>query len=274
MTTKTDEKERSYVKLKKDRHRKSKSSTLSQEGAQSIHRTVSLLRTVAEYNGRGSRLSQIARKAGLPITTVHRILAALVSEGFIEHDPMSKHYHLGIELYTLGIKAQQFAIRDKYRMSLECIAQETEDSVYLVMRSGFDALCVEHIESKFPIRIMAYNVGSRRPLGIGTASLALLSFSRDYEIETILEANKLQYKKHNNKTVQNLRSLINLTRKFGYVFNEGNYMKGVNGVGVPIYNHQGNVVAAISVAAISERIDQARSKKIARLIKSEIALVR
>ncbi len=61
MTTKTDEKERSYVKLKKDRHRKTKSSTLYQEGAQSVHRTVSLVRTVAEYNGRGSRLSQIAR---------------------------------------------------------------------------------------------------------------------------------------------------------------------------------------------------------------------
>lgn len=121
---------------------------------------------------------------------------------------------------------------------------------------------------------MEYNVGSCRPLGIGTASLALLSFSRDYEIETILEANKLQYKKHNNKTVQNLRSLIDLTRKFGYVFNEGNYMKGVNGVGVPIYNPQGNVIAAISVAAISERIDQDRAKKITRLIKSEIALIR
>jgi DNA-binding IclR family transcriptional regulator len=159
-------------------------------------------------------------------------------------------------------------------MSLECIAQETEDSVYLVMRSGFDALCVEHIDTKLPIRIMAYNIGSRRPLGIGSASLALLSFSRDDEIETILEANKLWCKKHNNMTVQKLRSLINLARKFGYVFNEGNYMKGVNGVGVPIYNHQGNVVAAISVAAISERIDQARSKKIARLIKSEIVLVR
>ncbi len=61
MTTKTDEKERGCVKLKKDHHRKSKSSTLYQEGAQSVHRTVSLVRTVAEYNGRGSRLSQIAR---------------------------------------------------------------------------------------------------------------------------------------------------------------------------------------------------------------------
>jgi len=274
MTTKTDEKERGCVKLKKDSHRKSKSSTLSQEGAQSVHRTVSLLRTVAEYNGRGSRLSQIARKARLPISTVHRILAVLVSEGFIEHDPMSKHYHLGIELYTLGIKAQQFAIRDKYRISLERIAQETGDSVYLVMRSGFDALCVEHVESKLPIRIMAYNVGSRRPLGIGAASLAFLSFSRDDEIDTILEANKLRYKKHNNMTVQKLRSLITLARKFEYSFLEGHFLKGVTSVGTPIFNRHGDVVAAVSVAAISERIDKARAKIIAKIIKAEIALVR
>jgi len=266
MTTKTDEIERGCVKLK--------SSALSQKGAQSVHRTILLVRTVAEYNGRGSRLSQIARKARLPIPTVHRILAALISEGFIEHDPMSKLYYLGIELYTLGIKAQQFAIRDKYRISLERIAQETGDSVYLVMRSGFDSLCIDLMDGEAPIRIMTYSIGSRRPLGVGSASLALLAFLQDDEIETILEANKLRYKKHNNMTVQKLRSLITLARKFEYSFLEGHFLKGVTSVGTPIFNRHGDIVAAVSVAAISERIDKARAKKITKIIKAEIALVR
>ena len=47
-------------------------------------------------------------------------------------------------------------------------------------------------------------------------------------------------------------------------------MKGVNGVGVPIYDEEGKVIAAISVGAIAEWLDQAKAKKIADLIKSEI----
>ncbi|RLC31577.1 hypothetical protein DRH13_02850 [Candidatus Woesebacteria bacterium] len=34
------------------------------------------------------------------------------------------------------------------------------------------------------------------------------------------------------------------------------------GVGVPIFNHHKNIVTAISVAAISERIDKAGVKKL------------
>ena len=46
------------------------------KGAQSVHRTISLLRTVATYNKQGVNLSKIARDTGLHTATTHRILAA------------------------------------------------------------------------------------------------------------------------------------------------------------------------------------------------------
>jgi DNA-binding IclR family transcriptional regulator len=133
--------------------RTSNSHLAFQEGAQSVHRAILLLRTVAASNEHGMRLSQIAKKAELSIPTAHRILTALASEGFLEYNLSSKCYHIGIELYALGSKAQQFALREKYRTCLENIARETLDSVYLVVRSGFDALCIDDIEGKSTIRI-------------------------------------------------------------------------------------------------------------------------
>jgi DNA-binding IclR family transcriptional regulator len=199
----------------------------------------------------------------------------LVSEGFLDYDPISKCYHIGIELHSLGIKAKRFALKEKYRICLGNIAHETNDSVYLVVRSGFDALCIDSIEGKSTIRIMTYNVGSRRPLGIGAGSLALLAFCPYEEIETVLEANRRRYKRDSDMTVSKIRTMIKDAQKIGFVFNQGTYMKGINGVGVPLYNNdRGEIAAAISVASISERIDFARSKKIAKLIKSEISLIR
>ncbi len=64
-----------------------KKSPPKQKGAQSVHRTVALLRAVAKYNDQGANLSKIARKVGLHVATAHRILSALVAEGFVSYDP-------------------------------------------------------------------------------------------------------------------------------------------------------------------------------------------
>ncbi len=253
---------------------KAGSGSLFTDGTQSIRRTISLIREISDSNGKGIRLSHIAKRVGIPTSTVHRMLSVLVSEGFIEYDSISKLYYLGFALYALGNKAYQFSIREKYRGCLECIAQVTDDSVYFVRRTGYDAICIDFIEGKFPIRTVTYNVGTLRPLGVGSASLVLLSFLNNDEIETVLEANKLRYNEYNKMTVTKLRGLIKHTRKLGYAFNEGYFMKNINGVGVPICSDQGEVIAAISVGSFFERIDREKSKQIAELIKSEISKIR
>jgi len=243
------------------------------EGTQSILRAILLLRAVAEADEQGFRLYQIADAVGLPSTTAHRILNVLVSEGLLEYDPAFKTYHIGIGLYSLGNKATRFALRSKYRSCLENIAHKTQDSVYLIVKSGLDALCIDSIESNSTIRIMTYNIGSREPLGIGAGSLALLSFSPDEEIKSVVEANRLRYKSNNDTSVTKLKNQINRARKLGYVYNRGAYMKGINAVGWPLFDETEKIIAAISVASIAERINTERSREIAMLIKSEISQI-
>lgn len=244
-----------------------------QKGAQSIRRTVALLRAVARHNDHGARLSMIAREEGLHVATARRILGALVEEGLITHDPSSKFYHLGIGLYLLGQSAHQFTIRNRYRSCLDRLAQETGDTIYLIVRSGNDALCIDRVEGHFPIRIMTYDVGARLPLGIGTAGLAYLAALPDDEVESVLKSNTHRYARHNDMNVKKVRALVSLSRRIGYTSNEGNYLKGATGVGQPIYDRQGSVVAAVSVTAIADRMDRRRQKIIADLIKSETAVL-
>jgi len=241
------------------------------EGTQSIFRAILLLKTVAEADEQGFRLYQIADAVRLPITTVHRILNVLVSEGLLEYDPALKSYHIGIGLYSLGSKATHFGLRSKYRSCLENIAHETKNSVYLIVKSGLDALCIDSIQSKSMIRIMTYTIASREPLGIGAGSLALLAFSSDEEIKFILEANRLRYEKNKDTSVIKLKSQIKKARRLGYVFNRGAYMKGINAVGLPLFEVTGEIAAAISVASIAEQIDFDRSKEIVDIIKLEIS---
>ena len=119
-------------------------------GAQTIGRAIGLLRDVARHNERGARLSELSRDAGLNLSTTHRLLAVLAAEGLITHDASSKRYHLGIELYHLGSAAYQYTVRERFRATLEKIAHETGDTVFLLIRSGDDALCIDRVEGSYP----------------------------------------------------------------------------------------------------------------------------
>jgi DNA-binding IclR family transcriptional regulator len=149
------------------------------EGSQSILRAFKLIRSVAKHNERGIKLSKIASETGLHVATTHRILSVLVSEGILACNFKPKCYHLGMEVYLLADTARQFFIRDQFRSVLEQIAKKTEDTVFLLIRSGNDVLCIDRMEGKFPIRLMTIDVGVRKPLGIGAGSLSLIAFLSD-----------------------------------------------------------------------------------------------
>jgi len=238
-------------------------------GGQSITRAVAILRVLAKHTEQGGRLSQIARETKLHVATCHRILSILAQEGLVTHDPITKIYQLGLELYRLGSAAQQFSIRGRLRGALENLAEEIEDTVFLMIRSGNDSLCVDRVEGRYPIRTVPVEIGSRRPLGFGPGSLALIAFLPEDAFEKIVQANKSRYL-HYKLRVGNIRDLAAKGRQEGYVLSDGVFHQNVVSLGVPIFNRRGEVVCAISVSAIRSRMDPSRRERIARLIKKMI----
>ncbi len=236
------------------------------KGTQSVQRTVLLLRTVAKYNKQGVNLSKIARDTELHTATVHRILSALVLEGFLTYDSISKLYHLGIELYHIGMEAHHFSICERYHSVIEKIAEKTEDTVFLLIRSGNDVLCLDRVEGEFPIRAMTIEIGARRPLGIGAGSLALIAFLPEEEFKMVLSDNQDRYPDHKGLTNSDITKLAKNSQKNGFVVSKGLFHEGVTSVGVPVRNRHGKIVAAITVAAIDKRMGLSRRKEIAELV--------
>ena len=238
------------------------------KGVQSIHRAIALLRAVGRHNDHGAALSQIARESKLHVATVHRILSVLAQEGFITHDSISRRYHLGLELYLLAGSAQQFAIRNQFRRAMEQIAHETGDTVFLLIRSGNDALCIDRVEGKFPIRTVPVDIGARRPLGIGAGSIALMAFLPSDKVEGILSANAPRYPQFKKLTRKAIQALADLSRKSGYGISEGVFHEGVTSLGIPIGNEKGEVIAAITVSSTSQRMDKKRRQEILEIVKT------
>jgi DNA-binding IclR family transcriptional regulator len=255
---------------KKEKGKSRPAGAENRSGAQSLHRAISLIRAVARHNDPGSTLSKLARESSLHVATAHRMLSVLSKEGLVFHDPVSKHYHLGIDLFLLAGAAQQFTLRHQFRTALEKIAQETGDTVFLLIRSGNDALCLDRVEGKFPIRTVPIDIGIRRPLGIGAGSLALIAFSAPEEVEPILRANARRYPQFKKLTREDIQSIAAQSRKTGHVVSEGLFHEGVTSVGIPVFREKGEVIAAITVSSVSQRMGEKRRGEIAQLVKKVI----
>ncbi|KJS30703.1 MAG: hypothetical protein VR64_14765 [Desulfatitalea sp. BRH_c12] len=238
------------------------------DGAQSIHRAFAIIRIVAHYNTTGVKLSKVSRQVDLPSSTTHRILSVLVNEGMVSYNALSKCYHLGIALSLLGLEAHQYELRHVYHHILEKIARHTGDSAFLLIQSGCDVLCVDRVVESTPIQVLTFDIGGRRPLGVGPGSLAILASLPEADMRHIVQLNERRYTLFNGYAPEDLQRMIEAYRQQGYIVNS--VTPYTMGVGVALVDKTGNLIGAVSVNGIISKMDKKRQREIARLIQSEI----
>ena len=219
----------------------------------SVQKACRILRVMSD--SRNARLTDIATASGQDKATTLRLLDVLVREGFVQRDPQTKRYTLGTETFVLGAAAAaRFDPRPIVRPALIRLASTFHDSTILSIPRGAESVCVDLELGSFPIRANYLEIGSRRPLGAGAGSLALLAWMPDTEIEAVMPVlvEKLQrYPRIDQRVLE--RHIVE-SRSRGYALMVDLVVDRMGGIAVPILGSDGRPVAAISIAALTERI--------------------
>ena len=241
---------------------------------QSVNRALEILHILSfNASSSGMRFSDLQAQSGLSKGTLHRLLKSLLIGGFVEQAAGSRVYYLGLEFLSMGERAaNRLDIRAVTQPSLERLALATGDTVMLTIRSGLDAVCIDRREGSFPVKVLTQNVGTRRPLGVGSGSLALLAAAPDDEVENVLRRNSHRLAPYPSVSVDALRMAVADARERGYAFNPGHLLKGMCGIGVTIYLAT-QPAAALSIAASHGRMNIERRKEVADMLKREAARV-
>ena len=228
-------------------------------GAGLLQRSVALLRVLATAGRRGAALTALARHTGLSNSTVHRLLAQLIAERLAMKMEDSKRYALGPLAYELGLAAtHQFDIRSLCRPLIERLASEVAETVYLIQRSGIEAVCLDLVEGPTPVRVVTLHVGSRRPLGLGAGGLAILAALGDDEQQATLAQVQERIAKEWNFPEHILRESLQAARETGCSLIRNRITPGVTAVGRSFRDSLGQVLGAISVAGVNARMTKAR----------------
>ncbi|XWN29588.1 MAG: IclR family transcriptional regulator [Devosia sp.] len=225
---------------------------------QSISRAAQVLDAVAEHSVSGAGLPTLVAATGLNRATCHRILKSLVETGLVDQDPATTHYFPGIKLVEIAATASnRYGLARQSQDGRARIAERTADTVFLTLRVGREAVCVARTEGAFPIKTLTLNVGDTRPLGVGAGSLAILAFLGEEERNELLHDGVDAFTRY-GASRDELAEDAARAATLGYALDEGRIIPGITGIGVPLRGGRGDVVAALSVAAISSRLTGAR----------------
>src|ERR1039458_4534887 len=222
-----------------------------------LQRGLQLLHLFSE-SPRGLTAKQVAALSRLPVSTVHRFLANLITAGFLNRDGEGTH-HLGIACFSIGQGAVgQLDIRRLSLPYLQELHQQTRAALHLTVRHGLSAVYVEKLDSPEQLRIHS-RIGASVPLHCTAVGKVMLAYMPEDEQERVLP--ELDVKRLTPNSVGNLQELkaeLFRVRKNGYACDLEEHELHIRCVAAPIYDHTGSVQSSLSITAPPLRLPVTR----------------
>jgi DNA-binding IclR family transcriptional regulator len=238
----------------------------------SLERGLDLIELLAEDSTEKS-LSELSKKASFNQSTTHRVISALKSRGYVRQNPSNSKYRLTLKLFELGNKIiRRFNIKEAAEPILKELAKRTQESIYLIIRDGDDALCIDRIDGNPFVRILSLEIGGRQPLHLGAAPKVLLAYNDEKEIDRIIEEKGLEA--WTAQTITNpiqLKDELEKIRRQGYALSASDVTEGVAAIGFPIFNSDNKVIASISTAGMKDSFTEKRIEEIIEILKAASA---
>lgn len=230
-------------------------------GAQAVDRALDVLARVAEADT-DLGVTDVANRAGLSVSTTHRLLRALVDAGLVAQDPRTDLYHLGSALIALGRSAESRLGFDHMLPELEGLAERTGESVNVGTRVGNEVLIVLHVASALPLRF-DQPVGSRVPVHASAMGKAMLAFAPDPDVAVAELGELMPLTGATLTSITDLRADVHATRQRGWSINDGERDPGVRTIGAPVLGPDRPPVSAVAVQGPALRMSDDRLPELA-----------
>lgn len=202
--------------------------------------------------------TEITRQTNLPKGTVHRLIASLEREGFISKNPKTKHYRLGLSILSLG--GIIFSHHELYKEGIPILKEVSEtldESAHLCLMENEKIVYLFRVESRHPDRLVT-QIGRMNPIHCTSEGLCILAFQSDEYIRGFLKQDFYAYTAHTVTNPEQLLELLSGIREEDYCLLESSYYEGYTTIASPIRDHEGEVVASLSVIGNSDRITDER----------------
>ena len=200
--------------------------------------------------------TELSVQLGMHKSTTSRLIKTLVQAGFLQQNPATRKYLLGISAYRMGYAANRtlntrlLAVAHPYLYDL---AQQTGESVAMEMVSGIDIILASHVEGPSHLRFN-FQQGEVVPINVAAGAKAILAHSSSDFVESCLQG---EFKRFNEQTIvskQEYRKLLDKVKADGISYDRGERYTDIHAMAVPILYLDGFPKAAVIIAGPASRL--------------------
>jgi DNA-binding IclR family transcriptional regulator len=233
----------------------------------SLAKAVLLLEALAdEREATPRRLSEVLNE---PRTTVYRLLTGLQALDMVEAGSRAGTYRLGWRLLRLGSAViERLDERQAALPVMERIHERTGETVFLCVRRGDDAVCIERLDG-LRVQSLALRLGGSLPLHLGAGPRALLAWEPREEWDAYVERQTPLATMTEQSPVTREQLFAELERSVadGFAVSDEDVTSGIASLGAPIFDYTGRVRAAVSIGGMRNfLLEEIRDEAVSLLV--------
>jgi len=229
------------------------------------------LRILGEFSREQRTLGapELARRLGLPRSTVFRLLSTLETMGYLERTGSGNDYRLGLAVLRLGFEyLSSLELTELGQPVLARLCDAIRYPCNLVVRDGRSIVYIAKVTPPTPF-VSSVRVGTRLPAHATVLGRILLEDLTLPELRALYPEEHLEVFSDNTpKTALELFDMVEVDRQRGYVLGEGFFEASISTIAAPVRDDSGHVVAALGVTVPSAHIDADRADEMVQRVRA------
>jgi DNA-binding IclR family transcriptional regulator len=199
-------------------------------------------------------ISSLAKRLGLAKSTVHRLAVTLAAEGFLEQNPDTGRYRLGLSLFTLGALARRrMDVSNVSRPLLGVLRDKFQEAATLAILSGESVMFLHNLESGQAIGIRSH-IGDLKPAFCTAEGRVILAFSPPAVVTEVVKQGMSPRTAKTLTDAASLKRALDEVRVSGYAIDDEESEEGMRCVAAPVRDISGKVIAAVGLAGPTQRL--------------------
>jgi IclR family transcriptional regulator, KDG regulon repressor len=196
--------------------------------------------------------SEVASVLNVPKSSAHALLTTMAEIGLLERTPQAR-YRLGWRLLVLGRMAMLSAdYRRPITQAMQQMVSRWGETMHFAVYERGSAVYVDKLEGGRSITL-GTRVGTRLPAHASAVGKVLLAYRRE-----VLDGERSRFTPQTITNHADLGRELAAVRTRGVAFDKQESVSGVSCVAAPVWDHDGGLVGAISLATSAERLSLRR----------------
>ncbi|MCL5045382.1 MAG: IclR family transcriptional regulator [Actinobacteria bacterium] len=243
----------------------SEGKTASSDLATTLQKGLQILRCFA--TGRDEwGVREVAREVNLSKSTAHRLLQTFEKEGFLESEPDSGRYRIGLELYRIASSiSSKMDLGQAAMPVMKDLAAECEETVYLVVYRHREIVFLHKVDCSHPVKYVV-EMGQSQSVHCGATGKAVMAFLPEDEREAIVAGGLTPLTPNTIIDPAQLRKDLEEVRRRGYAISFGERIIGAVGVAAPVWGSGGRLIGALDITVPDSRFYSGRDSVLGSMV--------